>query len=142
MTTKLSIYCRHLLEVNQLQVKEGIYINREKEYKEIPAPQVVDVYNKHMGGVDLLDSLLGLYRISIRSRQWYKKIFFHMIDMCIVNVYCIYRRKNVVYMCVCRYLISRWLYLNIFAKLVNVYRKNVEVQVQVHQVKLLQPLIK
>ncbi|KRK02378.1 uncharacterized protein Dyak_GE28296, isoform C [Drosophila yakuba] len=44
-----------------------------------------------MGGVDLLDYLLGLYRIQLRSRNWYKNIFFHMIDMCVVNSWILYR---------------------------------------------------
>lgn len=70
------------------------YFRKDKEFRDITSPQSVDVYNKHMGGVDLLDSLLGLYRIRIRSRQWYKKIFFHMIDMCIVNAWLLWRRHN------------------------------------------------
>ncbi|KRK02377.1 uncharacterized protein Dyak_GE28296, isoform B [Drosophila yakuba] len=51
-----------------------------------------------MGGVDLLDYLLGLYRIQLRSRNWYKNIFFHMIDMCVVNSWILYRRKSDQYM--------------------------------------------
>lgn len=70
------------------------YIRKEKQYKEIVSPQAVDVYNQHMGGVDLLDSMLGYYRIHLRSRQWYKRIFFHMIDMCIVNAWLLWRRIN------------------------------------------------
>lgn len=70
------------------------YFRKDKEFRDITSPQSVDVYNKHMGGVDLLDSLLGLYRIRIRSRQWYKRIFYHMIDMCIVNSWLLWRRNN------------------------------------------------
>jgi hypothetical protein len=45
-----------------------------------------------------LDSLLGLYRITIRSRKWYKRIFFHLIDLCVVNAWLLWRRTNEVYM--------------------------------------------
>ena len=30
--------------------------------KQVACPRVVCVYNAHMGGVDLLDALIGLYR--------------------------------------------------------------------------------
>ena len=56
-----------------------------KSYMEVQCPQVVRIYNKHMGCVDLMDSLIGLYRTRIRSRKWYLRIFFHMMDLTIVN---------------------------------------------------------
>ncbi|KAK1882233.1 PiggyBac transposable element-derived protein 2 [Dissostichus eleginoides] len=45
-----------------------------------------------MGGVDLLDSLIALYRTKIRSRKWYHKIVFHMMDFTLVNAWLLYRR--------------------------------------------------
>ena len=74
------------------------FSKKDKKYVEINSPKAVDVYNNYMGGVDLLDSLLGLYRIQLRSRKWYKKIFFHMIDMCVVNSWILWRRKSDQYM--------------------------------------------
>lgn len=70
------------------------YCKKDKRYIEINCPQAIEVYNKHMGGVDLLDSMLGLYRIHLRSKKWYKRIFFHMLDMCIVNAWLLCRRKH------------------------------------------------
>ena len=37
-----------------------------KQYISIPRPNIVDIYNKHMGGVDLLDMLIALYRTPIK----------------------------------------------------------------------------
>ncbi|KAG5871836.1 hypothetical protein JTB14_028776 [Gonioctena quinquepunctata] len=51
------------------------YFRKKKEYKEIPCPQAVEVHNQHMGGVDSLDSTLGLYRIYLRSKNGAKKYF-------------------------------------------------------------------
>ncbi|CAH1983893.1 unnamed protein product [Acanthoscelides obtectus] len=51
-----------------------------------------------MGGVDLLDSMLGYYRIKIRSKKWYLRIFFHFIDMCVVNSSLLWRRHNKLHM--------------------------------------------
>jgi hypothetical protein len=45
-----------------------------------------------MGGVDLIDMLVSLYRINIRSKKYYMKIIFHLIDLSIVNGWLLYRR--------------------------------------------------
>jgi hypothetical protein len=37
---------------------------------EVPCPEIVHQYNKHMGGVDLCDMLLALYRIKVGTRKW------------------------------------------------------------------------
>ena len=61
-------------------------------YKAVACPDVVHVYNKHMGGVDLLDSLIGLYRTTIRSKKWYQRIWFNFMDLTCVNAWLLYRR--------------------------------------------------
>ncbi|KAH9384245.1 hypothetical protein HPB48_026230 [Haemaphysalis longicornis] len=45
----------------------------------IPRPAIVGVYNESMGGVDIMDMLLALYRIHIRSKKWYRRLFFSFI---------------------------------------------------------------
>lgn len=45
-----------------------------------------------MGGVDLLDQLIGLYRIYIRSRKWTLRMIFHAVDFAIVNSWIEYRK--------------------------------------------------
>lgn len=45
-----------------------------------------------MGGVDLLDQLISLYRIYIRSRKWTLRLIFHAVDFAIVNSWLEYRR--------------------------------------------------
>ena len=48
-----------------------------------------------MGGVDLLDSLLGYRRNKIKSKKWYRRIFFHLIDMVIINAWILWHKyKN------------------------------------------------
>ena len=47
-----------------------------------------------MGGVDLLDSILGRYKISMRTRKWYCKIFYHLVDITIINAWLLYRRNE------------------------------------------------
>ncbi|KAL4126483.1 hypothetical protein QTP88_010705 [Uroleucon formosanum] len=45
-----------------------------------------------MGGVDLMDSLIGWYRIIMRTKKWYKKIFYHLLDMTVVNSWLMYKK--------------------------------------------------
>uniref|UniRef100_A0A8D8VY63 PiggyBac transposable element-derived protein domain-containing protein n=1 Tax=Cacopsylla melanoneura TaxID=428564 RepID=A0A8D8VY63_9HEMI len=47
-----------------------------------------------MGGVDLMDSLLARHRILLGSKKWYFKIFFHLIDMAMVNAWLLSRRVH------------------------------------------------
>jgi hypothetical protein len=58
---------------------------KEKKFIQITRPDVVKVYNAHMGGVDLIDMLLSLYQINVRSQKYYIKIIFHLIDLSLVN---------------------------------------------------------
>ena len=68
------------------------YDKKEKKMIDVTMPNTVNVYNKHMGGVDLVDGLVALYRIVTRSKKWYHRLFFHMIDLSIVNAWGLYRR--------------------------------------------------
>ena len=45
------------------------------EKKNDDYPQIVKAYNKSMRGVDLVDMLIALYRISAKTKRWYIKIF-------------------------------------------------------------------
>lgn len=58
----------------------------------ITRPSIVGVYNECTGGVDLMDMLVALYRINLRSKKWYRRLFFHSLDVVIVNCWHLYRR--------------------------------------------------
>lgn len=74
------------------------FFKSKNEFQMITCPNIVKIYNKYMGGVDLLDSMLGYYRIMIRSKKWYMRIFHHLLDMAIVNAWLLWRRKTGLYM--------------------------------------------
>ena len=48
-------------------------------------PHAIAEYNKFMGAVDLCDMLLELYRIDFKSKKWYIRIFFYVLDLATVN---------------------------------------------------------
>lgn len=67
------------------------YSPKEKKQIQIPIPKVIQEYNSHMGGVDLLDKQVSLYRIRIRSKKWWWPLFTQLIDICVVNTWRLYQ---------------------------------------------------
>lgn len=65
-----------------------------KAFHEVDCPKIVQIYNKNMGGVNLLDSLLGLYRINVRSKKWYFHVLTHMLDLSVVAAWLLYRKAQ------------------------------------------------
>ena len=80
--------------VGSQPVGEKRFFKQQNEHRMIPCPRSVFVYNNYMGGVDLLDSMLGFYCIRIRSKKFYLRIFFHFIDVVVVNSWLLARRAQ------------------------------------------------
>lgn len=57
----------------------------------IPIPRLYCEYNRNMGGVDLLDKQISLYRTRIRSKKWWWPIFTQFLDVAIVNTWRLYQ---------------------------------------------------
>ena len=53
-------------------------------------PHAVEEYNKYMGGVDKLDQFLSYYGFTRRTFKWWRKAFFQLFDIGIVNAYILY----------------------------------------------------
>ncbi|XP_018020808.1 piggyBac transposable element-derived protein 3-like [Hyalella azteca] len=66
---------------------------KRNKHIEINRPFVVKEYNKFMGGVDLCDMLIELYRIDFKSKKWYMRIFLYLLDMSVVNSWLLYKRN-------------------------------------------------
>lgn len=62
---------------------------KKEEYLDVQGPNIIQLYDKNMGRVDLAYCLILLYRINIKSKKYY-----YMIDMSIVNFWLVYK-KNV-----------------------------------------------
>lgn len=58
----------------------------------ISAPPVLKDYNNNMGAIDKNDQLKKTYAIDRKSRRWWLRIFFHLLDICRVNAYIIYQQ--------------------------------------------------
>lgn len=65
---------------------------KEKRILDVPCPEMVHQYNKHMGGVDKCDMLMALYRINIRTKKWYMHLVYYCVGVSVVNAWLLYRR--------------------------------------------------
>lgn len=64
----------------------------QKKSVKIVCPNSVIVYNKHISGVDLLDANIGRYKIKMRTIKWYMCLFYHLLDVTIVNFWILYKK--------------------------------------------------
>lgn len=65
---------------------------KTKNYINVNRPQVTKDYNSGMGGVDLFNRFIALYRITVRSKKWTLRVIFHCIDMAVTNSWLEYKR--------------------------------------------------
>lgn len=62
--------------------------------KNVPCPLVVKEYNKRMGGVDHFDQLKGTYSVGRRSKRWWLRLFYFLIDTSITNAFLLYKSNK------------------------------------------------
>ena len=60
----------------------------------VERPYVVKMYNKGMGGVDLVDQYVASYKNDLKSMKWYKKFFYFFLDLSIANAYACYKVED------------------------------------------------
>jgi hypothetical protein len=64
----------------------------KKKHVMVDCPDIVKEYNAAMGGVDLADMLISLYRTPWKSKKWYLRVLVHCLDIAKVNAWLLYRR--------------------------------------------------
>lgn len=72
-------------------------ISRKKKdgtKEDFPCFTVVKDYNVHMGYVDKADMLKSCYQIDRKSLKWWHRIFWHLLDVTIVNAYIIFIQRG------------------------------------------------
>ena len=53
----------------------------------IKKPKVVEDYNQYMGGIDKSDQLILYNGFAHRRVKWWERVFFHLLDLCLVNAH-------------------------------------------------------
>ena len=58
------------------------------EYRRKPA-SIIE-YNEKMGAIDRSDMMLSNVECMRKSIKWYRKLFFHTVDLCLLNAHAMY----------------------------------------------------
>lgn len=61
------------------------FCRAKHKYIQVPIPDMFKAYNNNMGGVDLLDSMVAVYRVPYRIRKWWFAIYSWSLSIYAVN---------------------------------------------------------
>lgn len=64
---------------------------RNRYGKEQMKPKEVASYNDHMSGIDRCDQMTATYSTPRKTIRWYKKVFFHLLDVTVWNTFYLMR---------------------------------------------------
>lgn len=64
----------------------------ENKYINIQQPAIVAEYNDKMGGVDLLDRVIGKYAMRGRTKKWTIRTIYHFFDFAVAACWLEYRK--------------------------------------------------
>ncbi|CAF1585828.1 unnamed protein product [Adineta ricciae] len=65
-----------------------------KTQKIVEKPECIVHYNKNMGSVDKTDMQLSFVECLRKTIKWYKKFFFHLLDLSTFNAYMLFKMKH------------------------------------------------
>ena len=69
--------------------KRGVY-----EELAVDQPYAVHRYNQFMNGVDRSDQMLACHNVIRKCRRWWKVLFFHLIDIAVVNGFILFQQHR------------------------------------------------
>ena len=76
------------------QKKVKRYSQKEKKKVDVLQPNVVNIYNRFMGGVDRMDQNILTYMIKLRSKKWWWPWFRSCVDVAVNNAFQLYRLRQ------------------------------------------------
>jgi hypothetical protein len=65
-------------------------VERRGENNNITKPSMILEYDKYMNRVDKCDQYLTYYSLRRKARKWWKKVFFRLCELCIINAMVLY----------------------------------------------------
>lgn len=67
------------------------FCRKQKEMVNVNQPNMINSYNRFMGGVDLHDNFISKYRVRIKGKKWWWPLFTNLIDASLVNAWRLHR---------------------------------------------------
>ena len=67
-------------------------VKKRKEFFVEEIPNTVNIYSRLMKGFNLSNQLINYYELNRKTIKWWKRIFFHLLDIAIVNSFIIYKK--------------------------------------------------
>lgn len=88
--------------VRNVHMLTSVYTANQKETgkkhfrtgEPIKKPECVIEYNNKMGAVDKVDMQISFVECVRKSVKWYKKVFFHILDLVLYNSYVLFQVKT------------------------------------------------
>ena len=80
-----SAHAATLIESEKRDYRTGLYKKK---------PSCIVDYNSNMGAVDRVDMILSTLNSLRKTIKWYKKLFFHLLDLAIYNAYILYQKST------------------------------------------------
>ena len=75
-----------------IEVKRKVKVDDKWENVLIRQPKCIQRYNRFMNAVDRSDQYLAKYNLLHKCVRWWKTLFFHMIDISLVNGFIIFQQ--------------------------------------------------
>lgn len=87
---------REVRMLTTLHTADMVHTGKKDPVKktDISKPKCIVDYNTNMGAVDRTDMLQSSIQSVRKSVKWYKKLFFHLLDMTLLNSHAVYKMKT------------------------------------------------
>jgi hypothetical protein len=87
----LSTYCDPKVKQTVCRWRKSMRKGRRDKRVEVPCPEVLVEYSKWMRGVDVLSQRESYSHIGRKSRRWWPRLAWFLIDVAVNNAYVLYR---------------------------------------------------
>jgi hypothetical protein len=61
------------------------------DQQRLTCPPVVKIYTQYMGGVDRSDRMVRTYSVSRKSKKWWYRLFYYLLDTSLANSFILYQ---------------------------------------------------
>ena len=64
--------------------EQGTVLQRREQFRtQLPVPKILQDYQQHMHGVDLMDQAVSYYAVNDRSKKWWLRVFLELRNYCV-----------------------------------------------------------